>query len=114
MKYALDSVRDAVATKTSIAVDSREQGGSAAFISDSRAAEAVDIYILYLLSRNKIEEARDVAQRSALKGYLSADVGQLLLANVASTLLMKRKNPSSVLSSHECRASSNVHESIIR
>lgn len=74
----------------------------------------VDVFLLYLLSRNKIEEAREVAEGTALKGFISRDVGQLLLANVASTKLMKRKNPSSMLSSYERRAQSIVDESLIR
>lgn len=94
-EFAEHRVADAITSKddtdsVAIVVDGQRNPDSTGFVFDARAIEACDVYILYLISRNKINEASDVAIGSRLKGYISPDVSELLTANAAFTHVITR------------------------
>jgi hypothetical protein len=66
---------------------------AASLVSGARAVEAADIYLLYLLARNKVGAALAAARLPLLGGYLSADVFQLLAAQAAGSELLAKQTP---------------------
>lgn len=77
--------------------DNDNEHTSMSFLTASRAAEAVDIYILYLLSRSKIAVAERSAQDNEMGQYISTDVLELLSANAAAANIISPRELSAVL-----------------
>lgn len=67
------------------------EGESGSELETARAVEAADIYVLYLLSRNKFTEAMRVMKNPQFKMHFSPDVSDLVHTNMESRNLLTRQ-----------------------
>ena len=59
---------------------------------DARSVEAVDLYVIYLISRSKAKQAAGVVRSSILKGHVSSDVLHLLSVHSTSCDILPDEN----------------------
>ena len=87
-------------------------GESSSNLATARAAEAADIYMLYLLSRNKFTEALRVTKNPQFSAHLSPDVADLAHTNIVSRNLLTRQF-TAILSSNSYKAKADSTQSDI-